>query len=36
MLAMAAAKLGFDVHIYTPEADSPASRVAGKTTIARL
>jgi 5-(carboxyamino)imidazole ribonucleotide synthase len=34
MLAMAAAKLGFDVHIYTPEADSPASRVAAKTIVA--
>jgi 5-(carboxyamino)imidazole ribonucleotide synthase len=35
MLAMAAAKLGFDVHIYTPEEDSPAARVAAKTTIAQ-
>jgi len=34
MLAMAAAELGFDVHIYTPEADSPASRVAARTTVA--
>ncbi len=34
MLAMAAARLGFDVHIYTPEADSPASRVAAQTSIA--
>jgi 5-(carboxyamino)imidazole ribonucleotide synthase len=34
MLATAAAELGFDVHIYTPEEDSPASRVAAKTTVA--
>ena len=34
MLAGAAARLGFDVHIYTPEADSPASRVAARTTVA--
>ncbi|MES1200928.1 MAG: 5-(carboxyamino)imidazole ribonucleotide synthase [Pseudomonadota bacterium] len=34
MLANAAAELGFDVHIYTPEADSPASRVAARTTVA--
>ena len=32
MLALAAAKIGFDVAILTPEADSPASRVA-RTTI---
>ncbi len=31
MLAMAAADLGLDVHIFTPEADSPASRVAART-----
>jgi 5-(carboxyamino)imidazole ribonucleotide synthase len=31
MLALAAAKLGFDVHIYTDEADSPAARVAART-----
>jgi 5-(carboxyamino)imidazole ribonucleotide synthase len=31
MLAMAAARLGFDVAILTPEADSPASRVAART-----
>jgi 5-(carboxyamino)imidazole ribonucleotide synthase len=31
MLAMAAARLGFDVVILTPEADAPASRVAAKT-----
>jgi 5-(carboxyamino)imidazole ribonucleotide synthase len=30
MLALAAAKLGFDVHIYTDEADSPAGRVAAR------
>jgi 5-(carboxyamino)imidazole ribonucleotide synthase len=34
MLAVAAAELGFDVHIYTDEPDSPASRVAAKTTLA--
>jgi 5-(carboxyamino)imidazole ribonucleotide synthase len=34
MLAVAAAELGFDVHIYTDEIDSPASRVAARTTIA--
>jgi 5-(carboxyamino)imidazole ribonucleotide synthase len=34
MLAMAAAELGFDVHIYTPEADSPAARVSARATIA--
>lgn len=28
MLALAAARLGFDCHIYAPEPDSPASRVA--------
>ena len=33
MLAVAAAQLGFDVAIYTDEKDSPASRVAAKTTI---
>jgi 5-(carboxyamino)imidazole ribonucleotide synthase len=33
MLALSAAKLGMDVHIYTPETDSPASRVAARTTI---
>jgi 5-(carboxyamino)imidazole ribonucleotide synthase len=31
MLALAAAELGFDAHILTPEADSPASRVAART-----
>ncbi|HWA00621.1 MAG TPA: 5-(carboxyamino)imidazole ribonucleotide synthase [Caulobacterales bacterium] len=34
MLAIAAAELGFDVHIYTPEANSPAARVAARTTVA--
>lgn len=30
MLALAAADLGLDVHVFTPESDSPASRVAAK------
>ena len=34
MLALAAARLGFDVHIFTPEPDSPASRVSAHTTVA--
>ena len=34
MLAIAAAQLGFDVHIFTDEPDSPASRVAAKTMVA--
>lgn len=34
MVAMAAARLGFDAHIYTDEPDSPASRVAAATTVA--
>lgn len=34
MLALAAAKLGFDVHVFTPEMDSPAARVAAHTIIA--
>jgi 5-(carboxyamino)imidazole ribonucleotide synthase len=34
MLAVAAAELGFDVHIFTDEADSPAARVAARTTLA--
>jgi 5-(carboxyamino)imidazole ribonucleotide synthase len=33
MLAISAAQLGFDVAIYTDEKDSPASRVAAKTTV---
>ena len=35
MLALAAARLGFDVHIYTNETDSPASRVSAKATVAK-
>ena len=34
MLALAAANLGLDVHIYAPDADCPASRVARKSWIA--
>lgn len=34
MLALAAAPFGFDVHIFTDEADSPASRVAAHTVVA--
>lgn len=34
MLALAAADMGLDVHIFTPESDSPASRVAKKTWVA--
>lgn len=34
MMAMAAAELGFYVHIYTPEQNSPASQVAAQTTVA--
>lgn len=34
MLAIAAADMGLDVHIFTPESDSPASRVASKTWVA--
>lgn len=34
MLALAAAELGLDVHVFTPESDSPASRVACKTWVA--
>ncbi|HWA23103.1 MAG TPA: 5-(carboxyamino)imidazole ribonucleotide synthase [Caulobacterales bacterium] len=34
MLSMAAARLGFDCHIYTPEADSCAARVSARETIA--
>ena len=34
MLALAAARLGFDVVILTPEEDSPASRVAARTIVA--
>jgi len=35
MLALAAARLGFDVHIFTDETDSPAARVAAKVTVAK-
>lgn len=34
MLALAAARLGIDVHIFTDEADSPAARVAARMTRA--
>lgn len=34
MLAMAAADLGLDVHVFTPETDSPAARVASRTWVA--
>ncbi len=34
MLAMAAAEMGLDVHIFTPEADSPAARVSKRTWVA--
>ena len=34
MLALAAARLGFDTVVLTPEADAPASRVAARTLIA--
>jgi 5-(carboxyamino)imidazole ribonucleotide synthase len=34
MLALAASDLGLDVHVFTPETDSPASRVARKTWVA--
>jgi 5-(carboxyamino)imidazole ribonucleotide synthase len=34
MLALAAARLGFDVVILTPEADAPAARVAAHTVLA--
>jgi 5-(carboxyamino)imidazole ribonucleotide synthase len=34
MLALAAARLGFDVAILTPEDDSPAARVAARTLVA--
>ena len=33
MSALAAARLGFRCHIFTPENDSPASQVASKTTV---
>jgi len=34
MLAMAAARLGIDAHIYCPDADSPAARVSAAATVA--
>ncbi|MGE3929501.1 MAG: 5-(carboxyamino)imidazole ribonucleotide synthase [Hyphomonadaceae bacterium] len=34
MLSFAAAQLGFDVHIYTNEEDSPAARVSARTIVA--
>lgn len=34
MLAMAAARLGYRTHVFTPEKDSPAEQVASKTTVA--
>ncbi len=34
MLAMAAARLGYDCHIYAPDADPPAARVAARSTRA--
>lgn len=34
MLAMDAARLGFDVHIFTPEENSPAARVSAHTIVA--
>jgi 5-(carboxyamino)imidazole ribonucleotide synthase len=35
MLALAAAPLGLKVHVYAPEADSPAFEVAGRHTVGR-
>jgi len=35
LLALAADQLGFDVHIYCPEENCPAARVAAKTTLAQ-
>lgn len=34
MAALAAARLGYRVHIFTPEADSPAEQVAAQATVA--
>ncbi|ODN68435.1 5-(carboxyamino)imidazole ribonucleotide synthase [Methylobrevis pamukkalensis] len=34
MIALAAARLGFDCHVYCPEPDSPAFRVAARHTVA--
>lgn len=36
MLAIAAADMGLDVHIFTPETDSPAARVAKQTWVAEF
>ncbi len=34
MLALAAARLGFDAHIFAPEPESPAARVAARASVA--
>ncbi|MEL6211095.1 MAG: 5-(carboxyamino)imidazole ribonucleotide synthase [Pseudomonadota bacterium] len=34
LLSLAAARLGFDVHIYCPAADTPAARVSAASTVA--
>lgn len=34
MLAIAAARLGYRTHVFTPETDSPAQQVASQTTVA--
>jgi 5-(carboxyamino)imidazole ribonucleotide synthase len=34
MAALAAARLGYRVHVYCPDADSPASQVTARTTVA--
>jgi 5-(carboxyamino)imidazole ribonucleotide synthase len=34
MAAVAAARLGYRVHVFTPEADSPASQISAATTVA--
>lgn len=34
MMALAAARLGYKVHVFTPDEDSPASQVALQTTVA--
>ena len=34
MFAQAAARLGYRVHVYSPEADSPAGQVAAHATVA--
>ncbi|ANK80201.1 MAG: 5-(carboxyamino)imidazole ribonucleotide synthase [Rhizobiales bacterium NRL2] len=35
MMALAAARLGYRVHVFTPEADSPAAQVSAAATVAR-